>query len=44
MSEELGLAVEIATRGDAGSVRIHYRTLEQLDVVLLRLRGATAAI
>ncbi len=44
MSEELGLAVEIATRGDAGSVRIHYRTLEQLDVVLLRLRGAAAAI
>lgn len=44
MSEELGLSVEIAARGAAGSVRIHYRTLEQLDVVLLRLRGATARI
>lgn len=44
MSEELGLSVEIASRGETGSVRIFYRTLEQLDAVLLRLRGAGAPV
>lgn len=44
LSEELGLSVDIAAKGEKGSVRIYYSTLDQLDAVLLRLRGATAPI
>jgi ParB family transcriptional regulator, chromosome partitioning protein len=43
LSEELGMRVEIAARGQAGAVRIHYRNLDQLDAFLARLRGVPAA-
>ncbi len=40
ISERLGLKVEIAFDGKGGSVRIHYRSLDQLDgVVALLNRG-----
>ena len=35
----LGLKVQIAHDGRGGSVRISYRTLDQLDALLERLRG-----
>ncbi|HUY68809.1 MAG TPA: ParB/RepB/Spo0J family partition protein [Alphaproteobacteria bacterium] len=35
----IGLKVSIAARGKAGSVTIHYQSLEQLDEILKRLRG-----
>lgn len=41
MSEKLGLKVEIAFDGRGGSVRIVYRTLDQLDVVLAKLGRTT---
>ena len=37
LSERLGLKVEIAYDGKGGSVRIHYRDLDQLDSVLAYL-------
>lgn len=37
LSARLGLDVEIRHRGGAGSVVLHYRTLDQLDDVLKRL-------
>jgi ParB family chromosome partitioning protein len=37
LSERLGLKVEIAFDGKAGSVRIHYRTLDQLDGIVTLL-------
>jgi ParB family chromosome partitioning protein len=37
LSDSLGLAVDIAHRGRGGSVRIRYKTLEQLDDVTRRL-------
>jgi ParB family chromosome partitioning protein len=43
LSEELGMRVEIATRGQAGAVRVHYRSLDQLDAFLARLRSASAS-
>lgn len=41
LSERLGLKVEIAFDGKGGAVRIHYRSLDQLDgVVALLMPGA----
>jgi ParB family chromosome partitioning protein len=37
LAERLGLKVEIAFDGKAGSVRIHYRTLDQLDGLIALL-------
>ena len=37
LSERLGLKVEIAFDGKAGSVRIHYRSLDQLDGLIALL-------
>jgi len=34
LSERLGLKVEIAFDGKRGSVRIHYRSLDQLDGIV----------
>ncbi|HEY6433436.1 MAG TPA: ParB/RepB/Spo0J family partition protein [Acetobacteraceae bacterium] len=39
LTAELGLLVEIAAGAGGGSVRIHYRDLDQLDALLVRLRG-----
>jgi ParB family chromosome partitioning protein len=39
LTEHLGLRVEIAFTGKGGSVRIHYRDLDQLDGLLVRLQG-----
>ena len=39
LSSRLGLRVQITQEGNGGSVRIGYRTLDQLDAVLERLRG-----
>ena len=39
----LGLAVAIHNAGESGQVRIAYRSLEQLDFVIGRLRGDPAA-
>jgi ParB family chromosome partitioning protein len=39
LTEHLGLRVEIAFSGKGGSVRIHYRDLDQLDGLLVRLQG-----
>jgi ParB family chromosome partitioning protein len=39
LTARLGLTVGIEPRGEAGTVTIHYRTLEQLDLVAERLRG-----
>jgi ParB family chromosome partitioning protein len=43
LSERLGLKVEIAYDGKGGNVRIHYRSLDQLDTVLTQLRTALPA-
>jgi ParB family chromosome partitioning protein len=37
LSEALGLAVTIAHRGNAGEMKIRYKTLEQLDAVIRRI-------
>ena len=37
VSDALGLAVTIDHRGEAGVLRIHYHSLDQLDDVLRRL-------
>lgn len=39
LSNALGLDVTIAEKGSAGEVKITYKTLEQLDDVIRRLRG-----
>lgn len=39
LSNALGLDVVIAEKGSAGEVKITYKTLEQLDDVIRRLRG-----
>lgn len=39
LSNALGLDVVIAEKGSAGEVKIAYKTLEQLDDVIRRLRG-----
>ncbi|MDP6350667.1 MAG: ParB/RepB/Spo0J family partition protein [Alphaproteobacteria bacterium] len=38
LSAHLGLKVEIADRGEKGAVRIVYKTLEQLDEIIRKLR------
>jgi len=42
LSDALGLKVTIHTKGEAGEVRIAYRTLEQLDEVCARLKRSAA--
>ena len=37
LSEHLGLRVEVSARGQAGSLRIHFRTLDQLDALITKL-------
>ncbi|MEA2903900.1 MAG: ParB family transcriptional regulator, chromosome partitioning protein, partial [Alphaproteobacteria bacterium] len=37
VSDALGLQVSVDHRGEAGTLQIHYRSLEQLDEVLRRL-------
>ena len=39
LSANLGLTVQIASRGKGGSLTIHYKTLDQLDDVLRRLNA-----
>jgi ParB family chromosome partitioning protein len=39
LSDALGLTVTIETRGEAGTVRIEYRDLDQLDEVIRRLES-----
>ena len=39
LTSRLGLAVSVDSHGEGGSVTIRYRTLEQLDLVISRLRG-----
>lgn len=39
LSNALGLDVTIAEKGSAGEVKITYKTLEQLDDIIRRLRG-----
>jgi ParB family chromosome partitioning protein len=39
LTAQLGLKVSISDRGEGGEVRIAYRTLEQLDAVIRRLRS-----
>ena len=39
LSEQLGLRVEIGFSGKGGTMRIHYRDLDQLDGLLVRLQG-----
>jgi ParB family chromosome partitioning protein len=39
LAQLFGLKVTIATDGEAGSLTIHYRTLDQLDEVLKKLRA-----
>src|SRR5262249_44985028 len=39
LTTRLGLTVAIDPRGEAGAVTIRYKTLEQLDLVIDRLRG-----
>jgi ParB family chromosome partitioning protein len=42
LSDALGLSVTITHKGDAGEIRIRYSSLDQLDLVTERLRGAGA--
>lgn len=37
LAEQLGLRTEITSNGESGSIRIYYRTLDQLDGLLARL-------
>ncbi len=39
LSDLLGLKVKIANRGESGDVRIHYKSLDQLDLLCKRLQG-----
>jgi ParB family transcriptional regulator, chromosome partitioning protein len=39
LTEQLGLRVEIGFSGKGGTVHIHYRDLDQLDGLLVRLQG-----
>jgi ParB family transcriptional regulator, chromosome partitioning protein len=39
LTEQLGLRVQIAFSGKGGTVHIHYRDLDQLDGLLVRLQG-----
>ncbi len=42
LSALLGLKVSIGLRGEAGSLTVHYRSLDQLDELLRRLRATSA--
>jgi len=44
LTTRLGLRVSIDPHGDGGSITIRYRSLEQLDLVLERLRSEKAAV
>jgi len=39
LTDLLGLDVKIDHRNDAGNVRIHYKSMEQLDMLCKRLQG-----
>jgi ParB family chromosome partitioning protein len=39
LAQRFGLKVTVAAEGDGGSLTIHYRTLDQLDEVLKKLRA-----
>ncbi|WP_374546773.1 ParB/RepB/Spo0J family partition protein [Rhodoblastus sp.] len=39
LTDLLGLTVRIAHRDDSGDVRIHYKSMEQLDMLCKRLQG-----
>ena len=39
LAQLFGLKVTIAAAGDGGSLSIHYRTLDQLDEILKKLRA-----
>jgi ParB family chromosome partitioning protein len=39
LSDLLGLSVKISHRGEAGDVRVQYKSLEQLDLLCKRLQG-----
>jgi len=39
LARVIGLKVDISVRGKAGSVTVHYQTLDQLDDIIKRLRG-----
>lgn len=39
LTDQLGLRVEVVVSGNGGTVRIHYRDLDQLDSLLVRLQG-----
>ena len=41
LTARLGLHVAISGQGEAGHVTIQYEDLEQLDLVIARLRGET---
>jgi ParB family chromosome partitioning protein len=43
LSQVLGLAVEIRFRGQGGALILHYRTLDQLDDILMRLNRSNPA-
>jgi ParB family chromosome partitioning protein len=43
LTERLGLSVSVDPRGEGGTVTIRYQSLEQLDLILARLRAAAAA-
>jgi ParB family chromosome partitioning protein len=38
LADSLGLRVSLTQRGEGGSLTLHYRSLEQLDDLLDRLR------
>ena len=40
LTEFLGLRVVINSKGKAGSITIHYQSLDQLDELLTRITGA----
>ena len=41
LSNALGLDVSITDKGGAGEIKVSYKTLDQLDDIIRRLRGAT---
>jgi ParB family chromosome partitioning protein len=43
LTARLGLNVEIKGQGEAGVVAVHYKTLEQLDLIIERLKAAPGA-
>lgn len=43
LTDRLGLRVDIAAKGSSGTVRIAYRSLDQLDGIIALLRGGVGA-